>query len=394
MKIGLFLDCWEPFIGGVVVSTKSLRQGLESLGHEVYIITTEAVPKHKEEDPYIIRIKGAIPLFFKSVKGCRLVITYKKHISQIQALNLDIIHVHTEAGIGYLGLYIHKKLNIPLIYTMHSMYHVFLEKNNFLWIKIFRKIIIKLLDHILKQFISKANIIVVPTKKTLNFLTKRYPIDKEYKIIPSGIQLQKFNPENYFEKEVNILKEKLGLTDFFVCLFIGRISKEKEIDFLIDNFAVFHKQNDKSKFLIIGDGPEKKNLQKKVKKLNLKDKIIFLNFVPNDQIGLYYQLGSVFLNASLFETQGLTYIEALSASLPVVARYDEALDGVIQNNENGFLYNDKEEFFQALKCLYKDKVKHEKMSLKAKQSTYNYKQEIFAEKMIDVYKIAISRNNK
>ncbi|MGL9687561.1 MAG: hypothetical protein ACQBVK_02095 [Candidatus Phytoplasma sp. TWB_XP] len=45
------MDGWEPCIGGVIVSAKALKQGLEALGHGVYIITLNAVPKQKEKDP-------------------------------------------------------------------------------------------------------------------------------------------------------------------------------------------------------------------------------------------------------------------------------------------------------------------------------------------------------
>ncbi|MDC9032207.1 glycosyltransferase [Columbia Basin potato purple top phytoplasma] len=138
---------------------------------------------------------------------------------------------------------------------------------------------------------------------------------------------------------------------------------------------------------------KKINLQNKVKKLNLQDKIIFLNFIPNNQIGLYYQLGDVFVNASLFETQGLTFIEALSSALPVLARYDEALDGVIENRKNGFFYKDKKDFVKILNDLCNNKQKYQEISKQAQNSIQDYKQEIFAAKMIDIYKAAISENN-
>lgn len=393
MKIGLFIDCWEPCIGGVIVSTKSLREGLETLGHKVYIITLNAVPKQIEKDPFIIRLQGGLPVFLKGLKDYRFLFKYKKYLPQIEALNLDIIHVHTELGVGKLGLYAHEKLKLPLIYTMHSMYHFFLEKNKFLWIKILKKILIKYLDYLLKKFISKSDIVITPTKKTLYFLEERYKIKQNYKIIPSGIPLNKFDPQNFSKEQIDALKEKLDLKNFFVCLFVGRLSKEKDIDFIIDHFASFHEINNKSKFLIIGDGPEKINLQNKVKKINLQDKIIFLNFIPNNQIGLYYQLGDVFVNASLFETQGLTFIEALSSALPVLARYDEALDGVIENQKNGFFYKDKKDFVKILNDLCNNKQKYQEISKQAQNSIQDYKQEIFSAKMIDIYKAAISENN-
>ncbi|MFT2804568.1 glycosyltransferase [Candidatus Phytoplasma asteris] len=68
-------------------------------------------------------------------------------------------------------------------------------------------------------------------------------------------------------------------------------------------------------------------------------------------LGIYYQLGNVFINASLFETQGLTYIEALAASLPCVVRFDQALDGLIDNGNNVFFYHQKEELINYLSIL-------------------------------------------
>ncbi|MEZ0180160.1 glycosyltransferase ['Camptotheca acuminata' phytoplasma] len=394
MKIVLLIDCYEPSIGGVITSVKSLKESLTLLGHEVYIITLDAVPKQKETDPNVIRLNGGIPLLFKGLKDYRLLLNYKKHLQKLKELNLDIIHIHTEAGVGHLGIFAAQELNLPLIYTMHSMYHIFLEKNNFFWIKLLKKILLHSLDRILHKFISASDFIIVPTEKTLLFLQNSYSQNKKYEIIPTGLKLQNFDSQKYSLEEINILKNKLNLTNFFICLFVGRLSKEKDINLIIDNFAFFHEQNKKSKFVIIGDGPEKKSLQKKVKKLNLQDKIIFLGFVPNDQTGLYYQLGDVFLNASLFETQGLTFIEALSASLPVVARYDEALKGVVEHGKNGFFYQNEKEFVQILNNLISNKTKYKEISLQAKESIKDYKQEVFGAKMIDIYKKAIEENKR
>ncbi|QTX03198.1 1,2-diacylglycerol 3-alpha-glucosyltransferase [Candidatus Phytoplasma luffae] len=393
MKIGLFIDAYAPSIGGVQTSNITLKESLEALGHEVYIITLHAVPRQKETDPYVLRLNGGIPLYIKGLKGYRLLIRYKKFLPKIESLNLDVIHVHTEFGVGHLGLYASKKLKLPLIYTMHTMYHCFIQKNNFVYLKLFKKMITKFIDKLLKKLINEANIIIAPTQKTLLFFKDYYKIEKNYQIVPSGIKLKKFYSTSYKKEEIDILKEKLGLKDFFICLYIGRVSEEKEINIIIDYFSDFYKKNKKSKLLIIGDGPNKIKLQKQVKKLKLTENIIFLNFVPNNEIGLYYQLGDVFVGASLFETQGLTYIEALSASLPVLARYDTALDQVIQHNQNGFFFRNKEEFVQNLNILYNDKKKYYEMSNNAEKSVHNYKQEIFAQKIIDIYQKAIEENN-
>ncbi|MFT2804814.1 glycosyltransferase [Candidatus Phytoplasma asteris] len=397
MKIGIFTDSYKPLISGVVVSCDSLREGLEALGHEVYIITTNCPKVKQEKDSRVIRIKG-MPLPFKIFKDYRLVLSYKKHLFKIKALNLDVIHVHTEFGVGSLGLLAKQKLNLPLVYTTHTMYVAFFDTQKSFIFKCFKKPILKYVDYLFTKFIFNSDVNILPTKKVLYFLENRYSNKVNdtskinYQIVPTGFNLEKFYCHNHSPEKVFSLKQQLGLKDSFVCLYVGRISAEKEIDYLMDAFTSFHLQNPKSKFLIIGDGPERKNLEKKAKKLNLDDKIIFLGFVAYDKLGIYYQLGNVFINASLFETQGLTYIEALAASLPCVVRFDQALEGVIKHEQNGFFYHNQEQLITILTSLYQNPDNFKQLSYQAQKSVNLYTQKTFVTNVLEVYNQAIDNH--
>ncbi|MBP5835767.1 glycosyltransferase [Candidatus Phytoplasma meliae] len=392
MKIGIFTDAYEPLISGVVVSIKALRKSLESLGHQVYIVTTNSPHVKKEVDPYVIRIKG-VPLPFKIFKNYRWILRYKHHLPQIKALNLDVIHIHTEFGLGLFGIYAKQKLNLPLVYTMHTLYVSFFEINNSFLIKMFRQAMLNYADKIVRRSLVNANAIIFPTQKVLDFTVKRFPVDTNHhtsissvtSIIPTGLNLTNFYQENLNPNHINTLKNKLNLQDFFVCLYVGRLSPEKEINYLIDAFATLNRANSQTKFLIIGDGPEKKNLIKQAKKLGISDKVIFLGFIPYEQLGVYYQLGDVFINASLFETQGLTYIEALAASLPLIVRYDQVLSDIVKDGQNGFFYYQKDELIHKLTQLSYNKVQCRSLSAKALESVKQYNQEVFGQKMLSVY---------
>ncbi|MGL9687560.1 MAG: glycosyltransferase [Candidatus Phytoplasma sp. TWB_XP] len=339
-----------------------------------------------------MRLSGGIPIPFKHFKGYRFILRYKKYFSQIKDLNLDIIHIHSGGEIGKLGIYTRNKLNIPAIYTMHSFYELLLDNNKLF--KLFKGLILKKIIKMYKNFISQTNLTVVLTLKTLQYLETKYKIKGNYEIIPTQLNLKQFYSESHSQEKIQNLKTNLGLKDSFVCLFVGRLSKEKEIHYLMDAFASFYKKHPQSKFLIIGDGPERKHLENQAKKLNISDSVVFLGFIANDNVGFYYNLGTVFLNASLYETQGLTYIEALAASLPVVARYDIVLENVITNDKNGFFYHQKEELINYLSLLYNDNKKTKTMSMNAKNSILNYDQTSFAFKMIQIYKEAIKTNKE
>ncbi len=96
------------------------------------------------------------------------------------------------------------------------------------------------------------------------------------------------------------------------------------------------------KLLIVGDGPERENLEALAKELGIEKSVVFTGERPYSKIGKYYQMGDVFVGASLTETQGLTFAEAMAAQIPVVAKYDKNLDGIIRDKINGrFFYEDE-----------------------------------------------------
>ncbi|MGA0448036.1 MAG: glycosyltransferase [Candidatus Phytoplasma pyri] len=395
MKIGIFTDTYEPLISGVVVSIKSLKEGLENLGHEVYIITSESVPKKISTiEIRIIRLPG-IRFYFKILKGFRYVYGYYRYLPLINKLQLDIIHIHTEFSVGFLGLYIQKKLKLPMVYTIHTMYHSFVKNNkSFLFkFKYFQKFLLRYFDSLFNKFINRADKVIVPSQKVLNFVQNNYQIEGDYHIIPTQLNLKSFDSENYSSTIINSLKQKLNLTNMFVCLYVGRLSEEKEIDYLIQGFAFFLLDNPNSKFLIIGDGPIRNKLEQQVKKLNIVNNIIFLGFIPYEKLGLYYQLGNVFLSASLFETQGLTYIEALAAALPLVARYDVVLEKVIVHGKNGFFFHSPQELVTILTDLYHNPNKCQNLSQQAKLSILKYNSKDFAKKVLNVYQKAIKKSS-
>ena len=103
-----------------------------------------------------------------------------------------------------------------------------------------------------------------------------------------------------------------------------------------------------AKLVIVGDGPCRLELEELALKLNVRDSVIFTGMQPWSSIGRMYQLGDVFVSASVTETQGLTFAEAMAAQLPVIAQEDESIAGLIRNDYNGLLFHNQEELVEAL----------------------------------------------
>ena len=383
MRIGIFSDTYIPQINGVSTSIEMLRKGLERNGHKVYIVTVNPSGLKYKYDENVLRIPG-VPI---GIFDYRLTSVYPAFaIKTIKSWNLDVIHSQTEFGIGTFARIISKQLNIPLVHTYHTMYEDYIH---YITKGYFKKTSKKLVEYLTLFYCdSTATELIVPTKKTYDLFKEKYKVKRNVHIIPTGIEIEKYS-KNYSLDKINRLKKSLKINDEKVLIFVGRLGLEKSVDFLIEN----HKKIN-AKLLIIGDGPERTNLEKLVKKLKLNDKVIFTGKVALKDIGLYYKLGDIFVTASKTETQGLTVIEALAASLPVVAINDESFIDPIKNDYNGYLFNDKKEYINYINNLLDDKNKLARLSINAYESSLKFSNKVFASNVLKIYKIAIKKGRK
>jgi len=381
MRVGIFSDTYRPQVNGVVSSILTLEKELRKKGHKVYIITTTD-PDAPTVEPNVLRIPS---VEFKPLPQYRLGMLYSsKIIKKIKRLELDIIHSQTEWGVGTFARFAAINLEIPLVHTYHTLYEYY---THYVTRGHFTVPAKKLAAAISKFYCEKCNALIVPTRKVEDILYS-YDVDKDMNIIPTGIELDKFYRENYTDEEIRFMRENFGIKDTdFLCVYIGRIAKEKSIDVLIDMFSKI--TDETYKFMIVGRGPVIEDLKEQAEKLGINDRVIFTGEVPHDKVPVYYQMGDVFLNASISETQGLTFVEAMAAKTPVNARYDLNLEDLLVKNEAGLVYKDEEEFINNIKLLKENKEFREKII----ENAYNVSQDFTAEKFGDrveaVYKKTI-----
>ena len=388
MRIGLFTDTYAPQINGVATSILMLERALRKLGHEVYVVTVNNdILSYDFGKENIIRIPG-VPT---GIYDYRLGGIYPlKAINKIRKWNLDIIHSHTEFSIGTFARIMAKQLDIPIVHTYHTMYEDYVH---YITKGHFDSTSKKIVEYFTKFYCDKTvTELIVPTKKTYDLFKEKYKYERNVHIIPTGIEVERFYKENIDFKKVIVLKEKYNIKDDdFIILFVGRIAKEKSIDFLIDNQIHLLRKNKKCKLLIVGGGPDLDDLKKKSKKLG--DNIIFTGKVPWNDVPYYYHLASCFATASHTETQGLTVIEAMAAGIPVVALDDESFNTVIKENIDGYLFSDKKKYRNSILSLMNDKELCKKMGAQALLSSNEYSAKYYAEKVLDVYNIALKGRN-
>lgn len=348
MRIGLFTDTYLPEINGVASSVHILRTQLEKNGHVVYVITTKSESSTQEAaDPFVLRLSG---IELKKLYG--YVLTSPIHISaynEIKAMNLDIIHAHTEFSVGIFSRIVAKLQGLPLVSTYHTTYEDYTHYVNLINSNTVDKLAKKAVASLSRMYVSSCTEIIAPSQKTKEML-QGYGVTKNIHIIPTGLELDRFNAAVTSESQIKEIHQEVNLqAGETLIVFVGRIAKEKSIDVVIEGFTFIKKAGLKCKFLIVGSGPHESALHDMVKKCGLEEMVVFVGKKPGTLVPAYYHASDAFVSASTSETQGMTYIEALASGLPLFACPDDVLTNLVIENETGYYFKTPEEFCEKVK---------------------------------------------
>lgn len=381
MKILITSDWYYPVVNGVVTSVMNLKSELEKAGHEVRILTLsqDGHQRFVNDTYYLKSFKAKV---YPQARGTYSF--YNKFIPKILDWKPDIVHSQCEWFSFYFAKYIAFRLNIPLVHTYHTIY----EDYSHYLMKMGRTVGKKLVLLGTNKAVNASNYVITPTDKARSLLLS-YGIENPIITVPTGIDLHKFDCKIAPERKAELLK-KYGLSSenrVLVCL--GRVAIEKNIDELVENIERMVNSEPNIRLLIVGGGPYEAALRKKVSGMNMNKYIVFTGMVSPDAVYEYFQLGELFLCASQSEAQGLTYIEALASGLPLLCKYDDCLEGVLLDGQNGYFFDSFNDFEQKLSVLLHDGDLLNSMSEQASLHSKNFSKENFGEQIAKVYSAAI-----
>lgn len=392
MKVLITTEFCPPNGGGVTRAVMTQKKALENAGHIVRVLTigenTKSIFKTDNilgGGYYYIRKSNILPQFAAKDTYSSLALN-DPILNDIFSWNPDIVHAHNEWFTMRFAVRIAKKLNIPLIHTLHTDFDSYCPfKSHKLW-----ETTMKLIFPILTR---KANVSISLTDKGHTILEK-YGCKHRIVKIPIGMDLdffrQKLTPE-----EASQLKTNYGISNNDVIIItISRLEKVKRIHESIHHFSNLRKLRKNIKFLVVGDGSEKKALESFVHDEKLDNDIIFTGFIPFEQVWKYYSLGDIFITSSLSENQGLMYNESLAAGLPLLARKDEPLEECLIEGVNGYSFTNDKEFLQKALLLIDDEDKRLEMGRNAANSVEKYSLDVFAAKLVNLYEEEIAKKKQ
>ncbi|CDB24412.1 putative uncharacterized protein [Clostridium sp. CAG:557] len=386
MKIALFSDTYAPEINGVAIHVAALKEGLESLGHEVLVVTTNPKNNDTFQEHGVLHCPS---IKLKRIYGYGLSMPINmKQYQIIKKFNPDVIHIHTEFGIGLFGILVSKMLKRPVIYTLHTIYDDYVYY-------VVPKPLIKTGQRIFYKYIrslyKRATVITGPSPKSHEYLINA-GLHRNVEIIPNPVDVDRFSIENVSTEDIDNVKKTYNIPDdAFVGCIISRVGKEKSIDVLLNYIEKYSKVNKNFRFLIVGDGPAKADLEQQAKKLGINNVVIFTGKISNNKLLPYYAACDVFLTASLSDTNSISMLEAMSMGLPIIQRNDPINEGQVIENVNGFIFNDENNFIEKLNKVYK-MTSEERAELKNKVRNsviHSNTKNNMAAKIVDVYTHAI-----
>ncbi|MBO4509571.1 MAG: glycosyltransferase [Spirochaetaceae bacterium] len=389
MNIALFSDCYLPSKNGVVTVVEQLRESLSERGNNVVVVTVENEQK-EEEAPYIYRAV-AVPAGMGMKDQFFGFPWLPKVLKFLKKNNIELIHCHTEFMMGIAGIQAAKKLKIPLVATMHTMwddyYRFYLPAGKIIPLCFIRK----LTSLFYNRFYAVAGV----STKAYNHLKSKISPKANTVVIPNAMNASKFSSQSVSDEEKSQIREKLGIKkDDFVCLFVGRLGEEKRIFELINAAGNAVIQNKAIKLLFIGDGPAMEHCKENVKHKGIEDNVIFTGFLEWKCLHSYYSIADLFMTASLSEMHSMTILESLITGLPIVARDDLSFYDTIHPGENGYLAKTDEEITEYILKIASDKELKEQFSEKSREISKQYTLELFTERYLAFYNYVLSHKKK
>ena len=287
--------------------------------------------------------------------------------------NIDILHLH-QYGSSSFGRLVGLITGVPVI--IHSHDNVI---NYTLYLKLF--------DLILSPFTDKA--IAVSEGARRSTIKKRSIREDKVIVMHNAIPLGDFNVLTPEQKENE--KKSLGIDpDYKIIGTITRLRVEKGNEYFIEAASKVLKIFPKTKFLIVGEGPLREELQQLCKKLNIEDNVIFYGFSSNVQ--RLYSIFNITAIASVTEASPFALFEAMAMGKAIVATQTDGAGEILVNGDTGLLVPIKDSELMAQKIIYllENDMEIERLGRNAKKDSKKYDIILYAKKLEKEYQDLLS----
>jgi len=374
MKIGIVSECFDPTLNGVTVSIHTFKDVLEKK-HEIFILAPQARGYNDIRDN-IFRYPSTT-LFGPNDYPIAFPIFAPQVTKKVKELGLDIIHAQHSLGmLSALGMNLAEHLNIPIVHTYHTLLTGYVN-----W-KVGASIGRWFVKTRSTSYCNRCDQIVTPSD-AMKEIILGYGVKTPIETIPTGIDLSEF--QNPYSRDELFEKWQIP-RDKKLLLYLSRVAREKNLDFLLDSIAEMSKKRHDFHLIIVGGGQELSDYKKKAAQMGFEKVITFTDKQEKPVANRFFGAADIFVLPSVTETQGIVISEAMAAGVPAVAINEMGPSDIIRDGLDGFLCDlNFIDFTGKIECLLDDDILRHKMGAVAHESAKKFSREASAAKMEVLY---------
>ena len=388
MKIGIFSECYLPTLNGVVVSIETFRKEMERRGHEYFIFAPETKGYKDSDHHHVFRYPSMV---WPGEKNYPVAMTFFSDsiTEKIKNLKLDIIHSQHLFTMGRLGLKVARQLHIPIIYTYHTLIAEYTH-----YVPIFGDLTRSVFVSLSRDYCNSCDQVITPSESMAKILL-RYGVKKPIEVIPTGIHLNEL--QHPFPRDV--IRAKWDIPENRkILLYLSRVAKEKNIDFLLKAMRLIVENRKKKHgkadvhLILAGGGPELNFYKEMVTKMKLDNFVSFTDMLKKETANKYFGAADIFVFPSITETQGIVVTEAMAAGVPVVAVDKMGPSDLVKDGHDGYLTNlNIRDFSGKIEKLLDDYGLRRQMGRNAEKNAVEFSSEACAIKLEKLYEETIQR---
>lgn len=325
MHIAMFSDSYLPYVSGVVRSIEIFTRELRSRGHTVSIFAP-AYPNQGPDEPGVYRVPSIRTPYHREFT---LAIPFSPQLArQVRELGVDVIHVHSPFIMGRVGARAARQLGLPLVFTHHTLYDQYVHYVPVAPPALTRRLTIR----VVTAFANRCHQVIAPSR-TVAERIRAQGITAPVRVIPTGIQTDRLA-----SGDPGWLARTWGIpAGEPVLIYVGRLAKEKNLDFLLEAFAQVRQRVPRAWLVFVAGGPERAHLEARARELGIGPRLIMTGVLPYERVIDAYAGADLFVFASQTETQGMVIGEAMAAGLPVVAVAASGVTDLVRDGVDGYL---------------------------------------------------------
>ncbi len=378
MKICMFTNTYLPHVGGVARSVASSTEDLIKMGHDVMVVAPTFPDSTPEIDArhQVLRVP-ALQNFNGSDFSVRLPLPFTIN-KEVQNFGPEILHSHHPYLMGDSALRLARQYDLPLVFTHHTLYERYTH-----YVPFDSKTMKRFVIHLSTEYANMCSSVVAPSDSVAGMLRER-GVTVPVEVIPTGVDIDFFAGG---QKEK--LRKSLGIgPDIKVIGHLGRLAREKNLDYLSEAVVHYLKEDQNAVFLVAGLGPYQEDMQKIFEQSGLADRFIPAGKMTGQDLADAYKAMDLFVFSSQSETQGMVIAEAMAAGRAVIALDASGAREIVEDNENGRLLDAESspsEFAQAIKEFFQDGEKRKNWEKKAIDTAKLFSRETCSRRLTGLY---------